>query len=195
MTSRITTDRLLLIPATLEIVEAELKGRAALSSAIGADVPDDWPPPLNDEQTFRFILDLLRSVPGDVGWWYWHVLRTGREAASPTAIIGLCGFKGRPTDEGVAEIGYSIMPAFHRQGFATEACEALLDWAFSHGEVTKVIGHTLEGLTPSIGVMEKLGFTYEGEGPPEEAPTPEDKVVRYGLCRAEYERASGRCAS
>ncbi len=194
MTSRISTDRLLLIPATLEIVEAELAGRAALSSAIGADVPDDWPPPLNDEQTFRFILDRLRSAPGDVGWLFWYVLRTGRESVSPAAI-GICGFKGRPTDEGVAEIGYSVVPACHRRGFANEACEALLEWAFSHEEVSKVIGHTLKGLTPSIGVMEKLGFVYEGEGPPEEAPTPQDKVVRYGLCRAEYEASLGHRGS
>ena len=191
MASPICTDRLLLSPATVEIVEAELKGRVALSSAIGADVPDDWPPPLNDEQTFRFVLDRLRSAPGDVAWWFWYVLRRGREAASPAAI-GICGFKGRPTEKGVAEIGYSVMPAFHRQGFATEACEALLEWAFSHDQVTTVIGHTLESLTPSIGVMEKLGFAYEGEGPPEEAPTPQDKVVCYGLSRADYERARGR---
>jgi len=185
MTSPIATDRLLLIPATVEIVEAELEGRAALCSAIEADVPDDWPPPLNDEQAFRFVLDRLRSAPGEVGWLTWYALRTGRETA-PTTAIGTLGFKGRPTDEGIAEIGYSVMPAFQRQGFATEACEALLEWAFSHAEVSKVIGHTLEGLTPSIGVMEKLGFAYEGEGPPEEAPTPEDKVIRYGLSRAAY---------
>lgn len=193
MTSPISTDRLLLIPATAKMIEAELQGRAALSSAIGADVPDDWPPPLNDEQTFRFVLDRLQSAPGEVAWWFWYVLRRNREAASPVAV-GICGFKGRPTDEGVAEIGYSVMPASHRQGLATEACGALLEWAFSHEEVSKVIGHTLESLTPSIGVMEKLGFAYEGEGPPEEAPTPQDKVVRYGLSRAGYAATSGRRA-
>ena len=194
MMSRIFTGRLQLIPVTVEIVEAELKSRAALCSAIGADVPDDWPPPLNDEQTFRFVLDRLQSASGDVAWWFWYILRRSREAASPVAV-GICGFKGRPTEEGVAEIGYSVIPAFHRLGFATEACEALLEWAFSHEEVSKIIGHTLERLTPSIGVMEKLGFVYEGEGPPEDAPTPEDKVVRYGLSRAEYEAALGRRAS
>lgn len=193
MVSHISTSRLVLVPATVKIVEAELAGRAALSSAIGADVPDDWPPPLNDDQAFRVVMDRLRSVPGDVGWWFWYVLRTGREADAPAAI-GICGFKGRPTAEGVAEIGYSVMPECHRKGFANEACEALLDWAFSHEEVAKVIGHTLEGLTPSIGVMEKLGFIYEGEGPSEEAPTPQDKVVRYGLCRSEHEAAIGRRA-
>jgi RimJ/RimL family protein N-acetyltransferase len=51
-----------------------------------------------------------------------------------------------------------------RQGFASEAVDALVEWAFSHAFVTRVIAHTLPVLAPSIRVLEKNGFVFLGDG-------------------------------
>lgn len=95
-------------------------------------------------------------------------------------------FKGPPDERGDIEIGYSVLPEFQRRGIAREACEALLRVAFASASVRRVIGHTLEHLLPSIGVMEKLGFVFDGPGPREEASDGSEQVVRYALARAAW---------
>lgn len=88
------------------------------------------------------------------------------------AAAGNGGFKGPPDDDGIAELGYSVMPAHQRQGLATEAVEMLMGWANADGRVKGFIAHTLTGLAPSIRVLEKCGFS----GP---YPGPEEGVIRF----------------
>ena len=55
--------------------------------------------------------------------------------------MGIGGFKGESLPgEAMAEIGYSVMPAYQRLGFASEAVAGLIGWAFSHPE--GVPGHS-----------------------------------------------------
>jgi len=81
----LTTSRLTLIPVTLEIIEAEIGDRARLSQLLGAEVPADWPPPLNDENTMRWTRDHLAANP-DNGW--------VRSSLIPEADSVLATFKG-----------------------------------------------------------------------------------------------------
>jgi RimJ/RimL family protein N-acetyltransferase len=76
------------------------------------------------------------------------------------------------------EIGYSVLPEFRRQGYATEAAQGLIARAFAHPGVALVIAETLPDLFPSIGVLRKIGFGYVGEGS-------EPSIVRYELRRAD----------
>ena len=50
------------------------------------------------------------------------------------------------------------MESHHRHGYASEAVSALVEWAFSHPDIDRVVAHTLPVLTPSIRVLEKNGF-------------------------------------
>jgi RimJ/RimL family protein N-acetyltransferase len=159
---RIETNRLDLVAATEGIVHAELEDRVAFASLLGAEVPDDWPPPLNDESSMRWVLDVMRTTPAIDGWITWYFLLR-RPDAAPLAV-GNGGFKGVPAADGTVEIGYSIRVENQRQGFASEAVDALVEWAFSHAFVTRVIAHTLPVLAPSIRVLEKNGFVFPGDG-------------------------------
>jgi ribosomal-protein-alanine N-acetyltransferase len=62
-----------------------------------------------------------------------------------------------------AEFGlfYAISPAHQRQGFATEAAQALVDFAFQHLRLRRIIAKTTYDNIPSIGVMKKLGMGIE----------------------------------
>jgi RimJ/RimL family protein N-acetyltransferase len=73
-------------------------------------------------------------------------------------VIGNGGFKGHHSADGTCEIGYSVMESHQRHGYATEAVEGLVAWAFRDPGVTRVIAHTLPALRPSIRVLEKCGF-------------------------------------
>lgn len=111
----------------------------------------------------------------------WYFILCGSERQ----LIGNGGFKGRPKD-GMAEVGYSILPEFQRKGFATEATRALIDWAFSHPEVDRVAAETLPELEPSLGVMRKCGMKYVGRGAPEEGV----ETVRYEVTREEWRNSA-----
>lgn len=170
-----------MVPVTAELTHAHLAGRQRLAEALGVVVPESWPPPLYDDDAVRHFLQQLDEVPDSAWCSYYVLLARGDDA--PAAVVGICGFKGAPDEQGDVEIGYSVLPDFQRRGIASEACEALLRVAFASTDVHRVIGHTLEHLTPSIGVMEKLGFVFDGLGPREEAPDGVEQVVRYALSR------------
>lgn len=168
------TERLQLVAATLELARAELADPQRLGKLLGAHVPPSWPPPLNDEQTLRWTIAALGAHPRDVGWFAWYFLH--REHAE-LRLIGQGGFTGPPTPDGTVEVGYAIVHECHRFGFAPEAARALVDWAFTHREVARVVAHTLPSLMPSIRVLEKCGFAAAGAGA-------EEGTLRFVLERA-----------
>lgn len=148
------TQRLELIAATPALLQAELDGR--LAEALNV-VVGEWPPPLNDESTLRYTLEFLSAGDDNAGWMSWYIVRSdGR------ILIGQGGYAGRPRD-GVVEIGYSLVPAHQKQGYATEAAQALVERAFALGAHT-VTAQTLPSLAPSIGVLTRLEFVFAGEG-------------------------------
>jgi RimJ/RimL family protein N-acetyltransferase/uncharacterized damage-inducible protein DinB len=168
------TERLRLVPATPDLVRADLAGPARLAAALGHPVPESWPPPLYDRAAMEQALAQLEAGGTPEPWTLHYVI--GPEGA----VAGIGGYKGPPDRDGTVEIGYSILPAFQRRGFATEAARALVETAFRSGAVSRVIAETLPGLVPSIRVMERSGLHLAGEGS-------EPGVVRYQLSRRDWE--------
>lgn len=70
-------------------------------------------------------------------------------------VIGDIGFKGKPDIRQAVEIGYGLLPAYLNQGFATEAVQALIEWAFKQTEVKAVLAKTESTNQGSIRVLEK----------------------------------------
>lgn len=56
---------------------------------------------------------------------------------------------------------YAISPVHQRQGYATEAAQALVDYAFRHLGLTRIVATTTYDNPGSIGVMRKLGMQIE----------------------------------
>lgn len=123
-----------------------------MKTLLGVQVPDDWP--AQDLQEFLpFYAQQLETDPSLLGWGVWlMVLRAER------MIIGDLGFKGKPDREGMVEIGYSVVPAYRRQGYAFEAVQALIDWGFAQQDVKRIIAECATDNVPSIRVLEKLGM-------------------------------------
>jgi [ribosomal protein S5]-alanine N-acetyltransferase len=67
----------------------------------------------------------------------------------------------RPSAYRVAEVGlfWAIDPDQQRQGYATEAAQVLIDFAFQQLRVKRLIATTEYDNAASIGVMRKLGMT------------------------------------
>ena len=103
-------------------------------------------------------------------------------------LIGACGFvpclapfellpgfgpgdrSGRPGRYS-PEFGlfYAISPAYRRQGYASEAAQALVDYAFEHLHLKRVVATTDYDHVASLGVMRKLGMRIE-KNPRREPP-------------------------
>ena len=177
ITPRLSTRRLELIAATETTAAMEMRDLGRFAALLEVREPDRWPPPLNDESSQRWYIELLRRDPEAVGWGLWYVVALGRERQ----LIGNVGFKGRPAG-GTCEIGYSLLPAFHGRGYATEAARQLITWAFRDEAVTEVRAETLPTLAPSIRVMEKCGMRFIGDGIPEEG----QPTVRYAITKEEF---------
>ena len=170
----ISTQRLDLLRATLELAECENRDRERFAEMLGVPAPAVWPPPLNDEQSQQYFIDRLRKEgESDFHGWY-IVLR------EPRTLIGNCGFKTRP-EHGVVECGYSVVPEFQRHGYCTEAVRALIGRAFTHASVDRVAAETLPNLWPSIRVMEKCRMRFVGYGIDEGVRT-----VRYEVSREQF---------
>ena len=174
---RLFTNRLELAAATIELAEAELSNPPALAGLLDVPSPTDWPPPLNDEDSQRHFLSLLRRAePDAAGWSLWFCI-----CRAPRALIGNAGFKG-PPKEGRVEIGYSMLEPQQRNGYCTEAVRALVAWAFECQAVDTIVAHTLPASRPSMRVLEKCGFVPVGLGPPEDGV----HTIRYELARARW---------
>ncbi len=175
----IRTARLELVPATPELVRAALAGGDALGRRLAAEVPASWPPEHLDEAALRFTLARLEEGPEQAGWWlHLVVLRGGGAAAAARTLVGSVGYVGPPSEEGTAEVGYSIVPEHRRRGYASEAVRGLVAHAFGLPGVVRVVAHTFPSLEPSIRVLEACGFRFAGAGS-------EPGVVRYELSRGE----------
>jgi ribosomal-protein-alanine N-acetyltransferase len=175
----VTTERLDLIPGTLEMARAEVFERAALPGLVGAELPSAWPPPLNDDDSMRWFMRAAEEPGFQPGWGMWYVVLRQADGRTPT-IIGTCGCKTAPVD-GEVEIGYSLDPEYQRQGYGSEAVTGLLQWIFEHPEVSSVIAETFPDLLGSIGVLKRNGFALvDGASEP--------GAIRFRLDRSNTER-------
>jgi RimJ/RimL family protein N-acetyltransferase len=178
---KVRSERLELIAATAEMVRCEIQNRSELARLVKAHVPENWPPPLNDESSQRWTLQFLLANPDAPGFGTWYMALPDRTAEGKS-LVGIAGFKGRPAPDGTVEVGYSVMEDRQRQGYGSEATAALIAWAFGHPEVSRVIAETFPHLRPSIRVMERNGMSYLGSGS-------EEGVIRYGITREEFDAA------
>jgi RimJ/RimL family protein N-acetyltransferase len=56
---------------------------------------------------------------------------------------------------------WAVAPAFQRQGYATEAAQAMLDYAFEHLNLARVVATTSHDNAASQAVMRRLGMRVE----------------------------------
>lgn len=80
--------------------------------------------------------------------WAAEVVATGES-------IGSCSFTD---DRGSLELSYSFVPSAWGQGYASEACAAVLGWAWSTTDVDRIIAVTQSANERSIALLERLGF-------------------------------------
>jgi RimJ/RimL family protein N-acetyltransferase len=163
----LVTDRLRLVPFSLEIVEGVMRRDRARAEAALEDIlrvcgsthpgraqwAHEWPSDDLITIAFPYSLDAIRAAPHIRLWG--DSLVVPREG--PAHVLGSVVFKGRPPD-GIAEVGYAIVETSRSQGIATEATRACVDWALEQEGITAVQATTFPFHAASLGVIRKLGM-------------------------------------
>ncbi|MCK5442576.1 MAG: GNAT family N-acetyltransferase [Maribacter sp.] len=89
--------------------------------------------------------------------------------------IGLCGFLQRDYLKSV-DIGYAILPAYERNGYAFEAAKALMDYGMSTLKFKAILAITSQNNTRSQNLLKKIGLLKKGVIKP---PGLETEVLLY----------------
>ena len=151
MPGAIETKRLKLVPCTPEEALAQV-----------ARMPPD-------QQAEVSLVWLARVRSGHADVWTLGFAMVDRATGG---AIGSCGFKDGPDADGMVEIAYGVAAEHQNQGFATEAAQALVEFAFNSGLVRVVRAHTYESANNSARVLAKCGFQALGQ-----VVEPEDGLV------------------
>ena len=107
------------------------------------------------------IADMAHKSPGDPdpgGPWFQYVV----ERRADGAVLGDLGAGfGIPGDRQV-ELGYRILPAYHRQGYAREAVATLIGHLIEAHRIHRFGAVAAAPNAASIAVLRSLGFREEG---------------------------------
>lgn len=100
------------------------------------------------------------KAPGLYVWHtFWLIIRK-----SDRTIIGSACFKDKPDATGEVEIGYGLGKAFEKQGYMTEAVEALCRWASSQAGVSRITAETDPDGYASQRILQRCGFQVFSRG-------------------------------
>lgn len=128
----------------------DMNDAADLQDILGDDeTMKNCEPPYTLEKTVGFLKTFCIEENGAVA-------AVHRESGR---VIGYILF--HETDEGVYEMGWFFNRNYWGNGYAFEACQAVLEYALEHLNAQKVFAETIDAVK-SVSLMEKLGMKPEG---------------------------------
>ncbi len=147
----IKTKRLKLIPCSRIMLKGLINDNFFEKTAI--KISEDWP--IEDiKDALPLFLSWLETGYTPLGWGMWLMILSDKNM-----VIGGAGFVGPADESNSVEIGYSIAPEFRKQGYTKEACEELINWAFSK-EVKTIKAKCEKTNLASINLLEKLKMKF-----------------------------------
>lgn len=161
-TAVISSDRLHLVTLGSEVLRLSLSGDASsVERILGLSVPRCW---YEEDDLIRLRLQQLTEDPAYLSW----SLRAISLRAE-CRMVGHIGFHTKPghpylsphAPNGV-EFGFTVFPPYRRQGYAREACNAIMRWAHDENDVTEFVVSISPGNIPSLRLARSLGFERVG---------------------------------
>jgi [ribosomal protein S5]-alanine N-acetyltransferase len=76
--------------------------------------------------------------------------------------IGIISFMQRPNLD-YPDVGFALLDNFIGQGFAAEACNAVLNLQITAKQLPTILAEVLPNNLPSITLLKKLGFLFQSE--------------------------------
>ena len=150
------TVRLVIVPATAELVRKELEDPAVLFELLRVPEVRGWPPPALRE-ALPLFLERLEADEGAVGWFSWYWIRRENRC-----LVGGGGVCGPPSADGSVEVGYETRAAYRRRHIASEAVGALVRGALAVSCVQRIRAEAEPGNVASAKLLHRAGFVPTG---------------------------------
>ena len=149
----LTTARLELIPAGIELLQAVVDRDYVMAGAVQElTIPPTWPGNRDAVEGLPIHLSALRADPSEIPW------RIRVVVLKPDRIaIGSINLKGPPRG-GSVEIGWGILPSMRRMGFAVEATTAVIRWLQLQPPIHRITATIDDANTASIRVADRIGM-------------------------------------
>jgi ribosomal-protein-alanine N-acetyltransferase len=159
-----TITQLELVDANHELLDAAVEDPPRLARLLAAAIATDWAvfpealPVTRDAYAGKPLSNAPSNPSLNASLNPWGtILFLLRD---PRTLVGMGGYKGAPSRDGIVEIGYAVAPAFRARGLATDAVRQMVRRGFASPSVTAIDAHTLARTGPSTRVLEKLGFQH-----------------------------------
>jgi ribosomal-protein-alanine N-acetyltransferase len=143
----------------LRLVTVEqLLARAASDGPVplGVDDPDDVLHP--DRSPLRYRVAQVTADPTENPW----LLRLAIDRETGV-LVGYGNFHARPDDRGMVEIGYTVLPAYRRQGYGREIAQTLWRYAAAHPDVHVLRASVAPDNEASLAIVRSAGLVQVDE--------------------------------
>ncbi|HAE41844.1 MAG TPA: N-acetyltransferase [Clostridiales bacterium] len=156
----IETERLFLIPLTLDEMKRALQSKTQLANDLGFQLFSEE---LDErmKQVYEAKIDKMeKDQENFLFYTFWQLVLKEEKI-----IIGEVGFKGLDSEQGQLEVGFGTEERFRNKGYMTEALTELIKWAFFQDKVKirRITALTLSDNIPSQKVLEKSGLMLSHE--------------------------------
>lgn len=129
----------------------------------------------------------IQALIEDLGWGLWAL-----EIPNQHRFIGFVGLhipKDNMPFSPCVEIGWRLSKQYWGKGYATEAAEKALEYAFNKLNLSEVVSFTTVANVRSMAVMQKIGMCNSGQNfmhPNIEASHPQCEHVLYKISKSEW---------
>jgi ribosomal-protein-alanine N-acetyltransferase len=151
--SNITTERLFLRELHLDDAEEIFRLRADER----VNVLIDRKTAISIDDAKEFIQKILANSANNEGI-MWAITLIG-----DPKLIGTITYWHIEWENNKAEIGYEMLPEYHGKGLMTEALKKVIDFGFNKLGFKIIVADPKAINTPSVKLLEKLGFIKTGE--------------------------------
>lgn len=149
---KLITERLILKPFTIQVCRNLLNNDFSDLEILNLKKGKSWPD-IDVIETLPKIINNLTKVGSPTGFESWMIIKK-----DTLEIIGDLGFKGFNIEQENIDLGYGIIKEERRKGYAIEAVNEIIKWAFSNNIIKEITANCLIENINSINLLNKFNF-------------------------------------
>lgn len=130
------------------------------SAETGIELPEEFTDP-DAQWLWQLRYGQIQAKPGDAPW-------IARAVLVNDEVVGYAGYHGPPDENGMVEIGYTVLPRHRRRGHARAMLRALIQRGIDEPAVRTVRVTISPDNIASLATIARERFVYVGEQHDEE---------------------------
>ena len=150
---KLETERLILVPLSIENFRLYLEDRRQMEENLGVEVTGEETSYVKRKIFRKPYKKALNDRKNHLWYTHWQVISKKEN----TIVCGIT-FKDIPNKNGEVEIGYGTREEHRNKGYMSETVKEIVSWALKQEEVKSVLAETNKDNIASQRVLEKAGL-------------------------------------